>query len=89
MDRNECIDEESYSNCHFAVVCKRCISQFTFCLTLKLLCLRGLNKYNDSMFLTRDSAVYTRPCTCTPVGSNASLSKVKPCDLCIVRAHAS
>ena len=52
MDRNDCIDEESYSNCHFAVVCKRCVSQLTFCLTLKLLCLRGLSKYNDSMFLT-------------------------------------
>ena len=89
MDRNDCIDEYSYSNCHFAVVCKCCNSQFTFCLTLKLLPLRALKKYYDSIFLTRDSAVYTRPCTCTPVGLNASLSKVKPCDLCIMCAHVS
>ena len=41
------------------------------------------------MFLTRDSVVYTNPCICIPVGSNATPSSVNPCDLCIVRAHAN
>ena len=41
------------------------------------------------MFLTRDRAVYTNPCIHIPVGSNATPSSVNPCDLCIVRAHAS
>jgi hypothetical protein len=41
------------------------------------------------MFLTQDKAVYTNPWIRIPLGSNATLSSVKPWDLCIVRAHAS
>ena len=41
------------------------------------------------MFLTQERAVYTNPWHRIPKGSNARLSSVKPCDFCIVRAHAS
>ena len=41
------------------------------------------------MFLTRDKAMYTSPCIRIPTGSEETLSSVSPCDLWIVRAHAS
>ena len=83
------MDSKSYAKFHFAMVRRRCISVSIFCFTLKLSILRGCSKYKDSMFLTRDKVVYTNPWIRIPAGSNATLSSVKPCDLCIVRAHAS
>ena len=71
------------------VVLRRCISISTFCLTLKLFFVRGLSKYKESILLTRDNAMYTSPCIRIPAGSNATLSSVSPCDMWIVRAHAS
>jgi hypothetical protein len=41
------------------------------------------------MVLTLDNAVYTNSCVLVLLGSNASLSKVNPCSLCIVLAQAS
>jgi hypothetical protein len=41
------------------------------------------------MVLTLDNALYTNPCVLIFLGSNASLSKVNPCALCIVLAQAS
>jgi hypothetical protein len=73
----------------FALFRRRCISVSTLCLTLKLSFVRALSKYKDSMFLTWDKVVYTSPCIHIPVGSKATLSSVSPCDMCIVRAHAS
>jgi hypothetical protein len=83
------MDSKSYVKFHFAMLRRRCILVSIFCFTLKLSIFREFRKYKDFMFLTRDKVFYTGPWIRIPTGSNATLSSVKPCDLCILRAHAS
>jgi hypothetical protein len=89
IDDSDYIDGEPYSVVHFAQLWRHCTSMSTFLFNLKFSLVRSFRKYNDSMFFTWENVVHTKPCFHIPVVSNETPSSVKPCDLCIMHAHAS
>jgi len=73
------------ANFHTTFVWSQCISSITQTPTLKLFVCKRTNKYRIFLIQIQDNNVYVRPWCVAPIGSNATWSNVRPCDLWIVQ----